>query len=307
MLAAHLFCVACSSVQRAQTKVSRQPLEKHHREYKTPTNYEQRELGYDPKTGKLITYDHKPRVDLLDAKSGKYAFRWIGYDGKEKTMVFQRADTTDVIVNARALRTPDGNYLYIYQAENLPSSGSYLAGFAVQNFASDVKPMTPGGYAGHMSKQIYQFRAGDWIRFGESFFGKVFNPGQSLNVELVSSAPPGVVECRVHGGQSTLEGATEEMPSALESLLPGYEEWPHGYTIGPVDNLKTFSSQERAAYLLNNLPQFRKAGWITDEAFNRYEYSLKKGDLNKVFARIEQDLKTEQITSEVFAIIQAMK
>ncbi len=51
----------------SQTRAQRVPLEKQQREYKSPVNYTPRERGYDPKTGKPIAYDHKPRVELLDA------------------------------------------------------------------------------------------------------------------------------------------------------------------------------------------------------------------------------------------------
>ena len=89
--------------------------------------------------------------------------------------------------------------------------------------------------------------------------------------------------------------------------MPGYEEWPKGYTVGPVDKLKTFSKLEQTKYLLDNLPQFRQLGWMTDEALSQYEQHLKSGDLEAVAKRIERDLKDEQITTEVFAIIDAMR
>jgi len=103
-----------------------------------------------------------------------------------------------------------------------------------------------------------------------------------------------------------LEGAGEEMPSALENLLPGYAEWPKGYTIGPVENLKTLSSEQRIKYLLERLPQFRKLGWMTDEAVARYEQQLRRNDLESLLNQLDHDLKSEQITTEVLAIIQAM-
>ena len=299
--------VGCSSSQQAQTKVQRKPLEKQQREYKTPTNYEPRDRGYDPKTGKMITYDHKPRVEILDQKAGKYAFKWIGYDGKEKTAIFQRGDAIDVIVIAAASKTSDGRYIYKYEAQNLPSSGTSLAGLALQNFASDVKPITPGGFAGQMSNQIVQFKDGHWIRFGNSFFGKAFEPGEQLSVELASSSPPGLVECRAHGGESNLEGAGEEMPSALENLLPGYAEWPKGYTIGPVESLKALSLEQRIKYVLDRLPQLRMLGWMTDEAVARYQVHLKRNDLESVLNELDRDVKSEQISTEVRAIIQAIK
>src|SRR5437868_4180540 len=83
---------SCSQPQQAQTKAQRQPLEKHPHEYRTPTNYTLRERGYDPRTGRVITYDHKPRVELIDARAGKYAFKWIGFDGRERVVIFQRSD-----------------------------------------------------------------------------------------------------------------------------------------------------------------------------------------------------------------------
>src|SRR6266481_9630467 len=114
LLVGLLALVECSAPQRAQTKVHRQPLEKQRREYKTPTNYEHRDRGYDPKTGKLVTYDHKPRVELTDEKAGKYAFKWIGYDGKEKAVVFQRGDVLDVVVSADVSKTSGHQYVYTY-------------------------------------------------------------------------------------------------------------------------------------------------------------------------------------------------
>ena len=82
------------------------------------------------------------------------------------------------------------------------------------------------------------------------------------------------------------EGAGEDMPSALVNLLPGYEEFPRGHTIGPVDNLRTLSSQDRIKYLLEKLPQFRALGWMTDEAVGGYEHQLKSNDLNAMIEPI---------------------
>jgi hypothetical protein len=307
LFGAQAFGVACSS-QQAQTVAHREQMEKTQKEYKTPTNYEWRDRGYDPKTGNPITYDHKPRVEVVDAKAGKYAFKWIGYDGKEKTVIFQREDAIDVIVSASVSKTPDGRYLYSYEVQNLRSSGTYLTTLVIQNFAANVERVYGAIlHGGNMSNAIYQFREGNWLGFHDTSDDVQINPGQTVKVQLTSSAPPGLVGCAAVGGPLAMEVPDEEMPSALENLLPGYEEWPHGYTIGPVDRLKTFSSQERVTYLLNNLPQFRKLGWMTDQALGRYEEYLKAGNLNPIFSRIDEDLKTEKITSEVFAIVQAMK
>ncbi len=299
--------MACSSTQQAQNKVQRQPLEKHRREYKTPATYEPRDLGYDPKTGEMITYDHKPRVELLDEKAGKYAFKWIGYDGKEKTVIFQRRDVIDVVVSASASKTADGRYLYSYEIQNLPTSATYLKRFIIQTLAADSEPDRNGAFfPGVMSSAIDEFKDGNWISFADVSDNVQIDPGQTVRVQLVSAAAPGLVECRATA-ETILEGPGEHMPSVLENMLPGYKEFPKGHTIGPVDSLKTLSSQDRVKYLLEKLSQFRKTGWITEAAFSRYERHLKSNDLNAVFGKIDQDLKTEQITTEVFAIIQAMK
>jgi hypothetical protein len=116
-----------------------------------------------------------------------------------------------------------------------------------------------------------------------------------------------LIECRIHGGESTLKGVGEHIPTELEDAMPGYDEWPHGYTIGPVDSLKTLPPAERAKYLLDRLPQFQKLGWMTGDARQRYQADLQRNNLKAVFERAEQDLKEEQITTEVFDLIQAMK
>ena len=328
---------SCSQTEKAQSRAQRVPLEKRQWELKTPANYAPRELGYDRKTGKPITYDHKPRVELLDAKSGKYLLKWIGYDGKEKSVVFQRADAVDIVVSADVLEAPQGQYLYAYQAANLSSSGTYLSDFILQNYAKGSRPYEVNGVRttladlrllddfrnlardgssrqvggiviGQMSNLSEQFSKGSWIDFGIlSTYTPQITPGKTFQVKLVSSAPPGVVECRVTGGELTLKGVDEDMPAVLEDMLPGYERYPHGYTIGPVDYLKHLPQSDKAKYLLDRLPIFRKVGWITDQVMQRYERLLKNGDLASVINSSDPDLKAEQITTEVFAILQGMK
>jgi hypothetical protein len=304
-----LISLACvGSLLQAQTKVERQPLQKQQIEFRTPKYYALRDRGYDPKTGKVLTYDHEPRVDLLDEKTGKYAFKWIGYDGKEKTVIFQRGDVLDVIVSASVTKVSDQQYSYTYQVQNLPSSATYLKRFMVQNFASDVVPEKSGVFfVLEVSKSIHQFREGHWLSFSDASDHVQIDPGQAVTVHLTSSAPPGLVECRATIETSLLAPPDEEMPSALEDLLPRYEEFPKGYTIGPVEDLKARSSPDRVKYLLERLPQFRKLGWMTDESVGRYEQNLRRNDLQSVLKRMELDLKSEQITTEVFAIVQSMR
>jgi hypothetical protein len=300
------FLAGCSTSQLAHTRVQRKPLEKQRLEYKTPTNYDHRERGYDPKTGNAITYDHKPRVDLIDERSGRYAFKWVGYDGKEKSVVFQRGDVLDVVVSATVSKMTN-QYVYTYRIENLPTSATYLKRFIVQNFAGDVV-WEQGGplIALTMSNAIDQFREGNWLNFADVSDSVQINPGQTVQVQLTSSAPPGLVGCRA-SIETIMEGAGEDMPAALENLLPGYNDFPKGHTIGPIEGLKALSSSDKIKYVLEKLPQFRDLGWITEDAFARYQQLLKTNDLPTVLNRLDEDLKSEQITTEVFALIQTIK
>jgi hypothetical protein len=295
----------CSTAQRAQGTAQRKPLEKQRREYQTPTQYEPREYGYDQKSGKPLTCDYKPRVELLDDKLGKYAFKWLGYDRKEKSVIFQRGDVLDVIASASVSKESGNQYLYTYTVENLPTSATYLKRFVVQNFASDVVPKQGPFMAFKMSKAISVFKDGNWLSFDDVSDGVQINPGQKVQIELRSSAPPGVVQCKA-SIQTVIEGGGEEMPSALENLLPGYEDFPTGRTLGPVDSLKTLSSQDRLKYLLEKLPELRAAGWITDEAARRYEKQMNVRHGKVLLDQLDDDLRTGQITSEVADIIRML-
>jgi hypothetical protein len=298
--------IACSSMW-AQTVVQRQPLERKLGEYKVSANYQPRVRGYDPKTGAPITYDHKPRVEVLDARARKYALKWIGFDGQEKSAVFQSGDAVDVMVDASVSRTPTGQYLYTYEIKNLPSSGASLKRFIVQNLAAVVTPEKDGKLMPFsMSKEIPTFSEGNWLAFADVSDEVRVDPGQVVMVHLTSPAPPGLVRC-LASAETVVEGADEDTPLDLDSLLVGFNEYPHGYTIGPVESLTSLSESERAKYLFDNLPHFRKAGWITDETLGRYQQSLKNGDLKAVSKQAEQDLKADQITREVFAIIEALR
>jgi hypothetical protein len=115
-----------------------------------------------------------------------------------------------------------------------------------------------------------------------------------------------LVECRA-GAESEIEGADEEMPGDIAPLLNAYGEYLHGWTVGPLDDLKSYSSDQKVKYLLAKLPRFRELGWITDEAFNRYQQMLNNHDLNSLLAHLDEDLRLEQITTELFAIIEATR
>jgi hypothetical protein len=289
--------------QSSPQKVQRLPLQKKGIVLQSPTHYEKWLMGSDPKTGQEIYHDPRPRVELVDAKSGKYALKWIGTDGKERTLIYQRPDAIDAIVSASVSKTPSGRYLYIYSIQNLPSSGQYLGGIAVQNFASDARPVgmrIEDVYAGPMSNNK-EMREGNWVGFG--ILKPIVVPGRSIQLSLESSGPPGLVECYIRGGYQGMISAVGEPPPELMDVLPGYEAWPHGYTIGPVENLKALSSGKRAEYIRQRLAQFKKLGWMTADVVPWYEQALKGGDLEKIYHRAEQDLKAGKITTEVMGMI----
>lgn len=288
--------------------VNRLPLQKKKIVLRSPTGYAKRILRFDDKTGQAIEYDPKPEVTPLDAKSGKYALKWIGYDGKKKTVIYQRPDAIDAVVSASVSRTPAGRYLYTYNVHNLESSGEQLAGFAVQNYTSDLKPLELSDvYVGRMLRNR-EMSDGNWIRFGIfTTFKPVISAGASIEFSLESSAPPGIVECRIHGGMLGMKGVGEEMPQELENVLPGYEAWPSGYTIGPIDKLKSLSPAERAKYVLQQLPRFKELGWMTADAFQWYQQNLYRIDPETISHRAEQDLGAGNITNEVLLMIQGIR
>lgn len=288
-------------------KAKRLPFQKKEVTLKAPTKYaKERFVRVDPKSGQEIYYDPMLRIELLDAKSGKYALKWIGYDGKQKTVYYQRPDALDAVVSASVSRTASGQYLYVYDIKNLPSSGQHLSTFALQTFASDVKLIPLGdGYVGQYSHNR-AMSVGNWMGFGSTNFGSAVIPGRDAILKVTSYALPGLVECRITGGKQGIEVAGEEPPEELLSLLPEYEAWPAAYTIGPIDTLSNLSKPQRGAYLLKLLPQFQKLGWMAPGASQSYSENLQRNNLNEVYNRAEQDLKNGSITTEVHDIIKTL-
>src|SRR5438132_7732747 len=81
-------------------QVKRLPLQKSKIRLQSPSKYEKRLVGQNPRTGEFRYYDPKPEVVALDTKSGKYGLRWIGYDGKTKTVIYQRPDAIEVVISS---------------------------------------------------------------------------------------------------------------------------------------------------------------------------------------------------------------
>jgi hypothetical protein len=192
------------------------------------------------------------------------------------------------------------------------TSGCYLDGFVAQNFTTDISPKRPSNvnnvFIGNMSADI--FKDGNWIMFGTLPPRPKVQPGQTVKFTLYSSAPPGLVECRVAGGTAALTGdGGDELPPELDALISkvGYNAWPYGFTIGPIDDLKRMSQGEKVTYLLNTLPKCQKEGWMTTQALQTYEQLLRQGELQGIFTRIADDLRADSITTEVFAMLDGMK
>jgi hypothetical protein len=309
-----LIICAAGFQTRPSEKTQRLPVQRSQFKFQQLTKYEKRILRYNSTTGETVYYDPRPHIVVLNAKSGTYAFKWMGYDDKEKTVLVHRLDEIDSVISASVLRDSAGKRVYVYDIQNLPSSPTYVSSVAIQTFASDLKPINVSKqFAGTMSKNE-DMKEGTWVRYGlPAFYNKAderVNPGRRVEIRLLSTAPPGLVECRLTAGDIGLNGAGEEMPEELEDLIPaytGYSGWARGYTIGPVDKLRGISQKDQVSYLLSVLPQCSKQGWITDRAFRTYEQLLREKNLQSLFSRIGNDLRSDSITTEVFAMIDSMK
>ena len=309
-----LVMLFASVVAMPAQRLHRLPLQKRKIELKSPITWKKNFIKVDPKTQKEIYHDPKPRLEVANAKAGKYYMKWIGRDGKEKTTIYQRPDCVDVIVVASANKSKSGDYEYQYTIQNLETSGDYLNGFAVQNYSTDISPKNRPTFMNNVligtmlrASGTRGLSDGNWIRFAPVPPHPKVMPGQSLTVKIGSSTPPRLVECRVNGGDFVMKGVGEELPPELEALILNHEAWPRGYTIGPIDNLKKMPRQERISYLLKILPQCKQQGWIAAKTLTEYEQLLKQGNLQGIIKRIANDLKTQLINSEIFSIIQAME
>jgi hypothetical protein len=285
-----------------QIKAERKVFKRSSAQLRSPAKFLMRE------TGKGI-YDPKPRIVVIDEKAGKYEFRWIGYDGKEKVIEYQRYDALDAVVEARVERL-DNKFVYYYLIRNLPTSPSYVGSFKVQTFSFDVRDerVQTGEdlYIGHMSTSIRMFSDGIWRSFSPLGEKNYIFPNSAREFKIESVSPPGYVKCYARAGASTLKGVGEHMPYELEAAMPGYEELASCVTIGPDERLARMSKDEKVKYLLDNLPKFVEAGWMAGDTPKIYESILKRGDLSGAFEQARKDLEKEYITSEVFAIIEGL-
>ena len=162
---------ACVSVAQPQTneqvKVERKPFQKSSYVIKSPTEHLERELN----NGK--SYDPNPKVVIIDEKAGKYEFRWIGTDGKEKVIAYQRHDAIDATVEAKIEKSQDGKLIYKYNFKMLETSPTYVREFIVQTLAADTKPVETENYLlpPPNYKPDYKFMT------GQMNFNPLFNVG----------------------------------------------------------------------------------------------------------------------------------
>lgn len=198
LAAALLGMPAAVLVQR--TTLNRTPLQADPVVLRAPTSYSLR-ATVDAKTGQQVQYDPKPDVVETDSRLGLYELRWIGYDGKLKSIVYQRPDKIDVIVNASVQKGSDGRYSYTYRVNNLRTSAESLSGFVVQALSPDLTAVESRDvFSGRMGATP-PFTQGVWIRFAPVGPTAQVPPGRSFEYRAMSSSSPGLVECRVHGGQ----------------------------------------------------------------------------------------------------------
>lgn len=72
-------------------------------------------------------------------------------------------------------------------------------------------------------------------------------------------------------------------------------------------DLKLLSLTDRLSKIREQLPLFEKLGWMTSSARNWYDSKLRTQSFDSIIRQAEADLKTEQITTEVLALLQGLK
>src|SRR5262245_8112270 len=130
LLLALVLVVSTAGIQSPPPeKAKRLPFQKKKITLESPSTYEKRIVRYNPVTGEAIYYDPRPRVIALDPRTGTYGLRWVGYDGKEKTIIYKRPDFIDAVVKASASKPSGLQYVYVYNVESFTSSAQDLLGF----------------------------------------------------------------------------------------------------------------------------------------------------------------------------------
>jgi hypothetical protein len=298
-----LVTAAVVSAEAQQLPV-RTPLERSDVALVSPTTYLKR-TRTDPRTGIAAEYDPQPRFVAVDSARGLYRMQWVGYDGKTKSILYERPDKLDAIVVADANRLPSGIYRYRFQIQVQSQSKQPLHHFVVQTFSSEAAPVKqPGVSAGTTNTRVGAFANGAWFMFSVArTLLPQSGPGRTIAFEMDSKAPPGLVDCRASGVQGGLDGAGEEPPAELFDALPGYNAWLRGRTIGPTAALATQSRAQQLAQFREWLPQFERAGWLSATRRQHYDQIAARGDSRALMSDVASDLKNGTTTSEVAAIV----
>ncbi len=226
---------------------------------------------------------------------------------KKKIVIYQREDAIDALVEAKIEKDSGGGLTYKYLIKNLPDSPTYVRTFVIQTRSPDVKLVRMDDvYEGDMSNNVKGYMDGFWKGF--AILGQTsptVDAGKSIEFALTSLAPPGLVECKLGGGQGETVGVGEHMPEELDRIVP-VNLWAKSYTIGPIDSLSKLSKPERAKYILDNIPKFVEAGWMSGDTAKIYQTILERNDLVGALEQAKNDAADAFITSEVLYIIQGL-
>ena len=261
--------------------------------------------GFGLQMGELRVVDSQRQAPIraIDLRAGIYELRWVGRDGAEKSVTYQRPDAIDVAVEARVAWFR-GRFEYSYTSRNMASSAETLAGVVIQTLADHVEPLASADtYVGRM--RVPLFTPGIWLRFARrSDSGDPVSPGRSFEFRLISAAPPGLVKCAAHGGPLTIAGVGEDIPAELVALLPGDGAWPTGYTVGPVDRLTSMSDAERAIQFLAWTPELvkQRVGYTPASSDGYRSILVADPRMSTLRGEIQRDEAVGLVTSEVAAL-----
>jgi hypothetical protein len=96
------------------------------------------------------------------------------------------------------------------------------------------------------------------------------------------------------------------MPYELESVIPGHMAWPHGFTIGPSEELAGLSRQAKEQRLAEWLPTFDKLGWMASGELKNSQAALGSSGLTGLDAFLNGELTSGRVADEVVAIVKGM-
>jgi len=298
-----VFQFSCSTVGQPklleQIKVERKPFQKSEHVINQPSNRSQQELtaGGDR--------DAKSKVVVVDEKAGKYEFRWIGRDGKEKIVAYQRHDAIEGVIESRVEKSENGSFRYKYLIKLFPSSPTRLLNFSIYTLTTKVEPIKQDRVFSNFRHPLVDVKDNyQWLSYyPEHENGLIVKPGDTLEVSLESPNPPGVVKSWVSGGELATKGVGEDLPPELESKIPIFQDFATCLAIGPVESLSSMSKPEKVKYLLENLSKFIEAGWMSEGTAKNYEVILQAGDFPELLKKAKKDVEYQYITNEVFQII----